>query len=117
MKKKNFVPAATEKEWNIPQDLMKKSNHERLVEMLASFNKINNTTSFYIRDSFQKKIIVDSPASDILCGYKKEFAEIEGFDFYKRIFVEKEWSWFEKMFTETQCFLQISCFETQTFGE
>ena len=101
MKKNHLVPAIAEKEWKIPQTLTKESNRTRLVEMLASINKINDTTSYYIRDSYTKKIIVDSPTSAILCGYTKEIAEKEGFDFYKRIFAEKEWGWFEKMFKET----------------
>ena len=101
MKKDLLVPAVAKKTWSIPQSLTKEPNRTRLVEMLASINKINDTTSYYIRDSYERKIIVDSSTSAILCGYQKEVAEMEGFAFYKRIFIEKEWNWLEKMFEET----------------
>jgi len=61
-----IVPSITKKNWKIPEELTTDSNRMRLVEMLTSFNKINRSTSYYIRDSYEQKIIVDSPSSTIL---------------------------------------------------
>jgi len=97
----SLFPTILEKSWKIPKNLTKEFSRARLVEILMSINKINDTTSYYIRDSYEKKIIVDSPTSTILCGYAKEIAEEEGFAFYKRISAETDWSKFEKMFLET----------------
>jgi len=97
-KEKNFVPSVKQKDWNVPQTLLKESNRTRLVEMLTAINKINDTTSYYIRDSRAREIMVDSPTSTILCGHTMEMANLEGFAFYERIFDKKEWPWLEKMF-------------------
>jgi DNA-binding CsgD family transcriptional regulator len=97
----HFIPAIAQRDWNIPQSLTKESNRVRLIEMLASINKISDTTSYYIRDSYRQKIIVDSPKSAILCGHPIDSAENLGFAFYNRIFDKKEWAWLAKMFEET----------------
>lgn len=95
------MPSITEKSWKIPPSLVKEPNRNRLVDMLTAMNQINDGRSYYIRDSYEQKIIVDSATSAILCGYTKEIAEKEGFAFYHRIFNEKEWKWFDKMFKDS----------------
>ena len=96
----NLIPPAERKNWDLPQALLKESNRTRLVEMLAAINKINNTTSYYIHDSYARKIIVDSPISTILCGYTIDVAEKLGFAFYERLFDKKEWERLNRMFVE-----------------
>ena len=97
---KNLIPPAERKDWDLPQALLKESNRTRLVEMLTAINRINNTSSYYIHDSHARKIIVDSPTSTILCGYKIDVAEKLGFAFYERLFDKQEWERFKGMFTE-----------------
>ena len=96
-----LVPATIKKPWKIPQNLTKESNRTRLIEMLASINNINDTTSYYIRDSYTQRIIVDSPTSTILCGHPMELTEFDGFAFYRRIFDKNEWERLNKLFMET----------------
>ena len=87
MKKK--LQITTQKEWEVPQALTKNSVQSRLLDMLFSINQISKHETYYFRDFYQQKIIVDSPTSTILCGYSKDLVEKEGFDFYHRILEKK----------------------------
>lgn len=100
MKNENLVPTIKERDWDIPQILLKKANRTRLVEMLSAINKITSGASYYIRDSYTRSLIIDSPTSAILCGHTVEKAEKEGFAFYENLFDKKEWPWLKKMFSE-----------------
>ena len=98
---RNFIFNAMPKPWKIPPDLASKASYNRLVEMLSLINKFNHSTSFYIRNTYEKKIIVDSPLSTILCGYPKELVDKEGYAFYERILDKKEFARLTKIFEET----------------
>jgi len=100
---KKLSLALSEVPWKIPKGLTKKITQTRLVDMLTSMNQINNTNAYYIRNFHEQKIVVDSSASAILCGYPKEVAEAEGFNFYKRICDPdgKEWLWMRELFMKT----------------
>jgi len=100
-KSNHFIPTVKIRDWKMPKNLTKEANRTRLIEMLAAMNKINDTASYYIRDSYKQEIIVDSPKSAILCGLSINCASSLGFAFYNRIFDENEWDWLAKMFEES----------------
>ena len=99
MKKK--LPINIQKEWGVPQVLTKNPVRSRLLDMLFSINQISNYETYYFRDFYEQKIIVDSPTSTILCGYPKVLVEKEGFDFYHRILGKKEWKRIAKAHQES----------------
>ena len=99
--KKEIIPTITEKEWNVPRALSKDSTIERIVQMLGSINRINDTNSYYIRDFRSRKIIVDSDTSAILCGYSKSFVDKEGFSFYQHILAETDSKWIRKAYRDS----------------
>jgi DNA-binding CsgD family transcriptional regulator len=73
------------KPWNIPktwEDALYKGKPEAI---LAAINRLTGS-DFYMRDYFRRKMIIDSPASSILCGYSKKLAEQEGLLFFIRLF-------------------------------
>lgn len=83
------VTVITPQPWSISESFLKIFNETYLENTLSVFNQVGSS-NFYLMDYFNKKIIVDSPSSLILCGHPKEIIEKEGFDFLKRIVVKKE---------------------------
>ena len=104
-KTKISVTVVTEKEgfkvsdWNLKHYSM-----QRLQGMLSAFNQTGGS-NFYLLDYYRKKIIVDSPASLILCGHSKDFANKKGFGFFQYILSEHEWIWLSRMNKEAYKFL------------
>ena len=87
---------ATQKRWKISDKQLETYSLERIEKRLKSFSHLLNG-QFYMVDYYRKKIIVGSPYAPILCGYPKELAEEEGFDFFSRILKDEEFEWIKEM--------------------
>jgi hypothetical protein len=97
------------KPWNIPKAWEKLSSREQITTFLRMLNQFENG-SYYVQDYFKERILIDLPTSPILCGYSKELAEKEGFDFFRRIMDEEHFylrtyrdSEFFKLFHHLPC--------------
>jgi len=63
--------------------------------MLIALNQTVN--GYYMMDYFTQKLIVSSPSAPILCGYPKEMAREEKFNFFTRIMNKTEWTWLNRV--------------------
>lgn len=86
----------TKKQWGISKKDLKTLSFQKIEEMLYSLNKMCSGC-FYVGNYYHKKLIIDSPNALILCGYPKELAEQEGFDFFQKTLKKEEHDWVMQM--------------------
>jgi len=88
--------AITKRQWNISKKDLKAFCHQKMEDMLSSFNRACSG-DFYIADYYHKKFIIDSPYSLFLCGYSKEFVAEQGFAFFGTILKKENLNWIMQM--------------------
>ena len=90
------ISVVTHKEFKISDRQLRAFCKEELENMLASFNYAEGN-NYYILDYFNKKVIVESPTSPILCGFPKEYVDEENFGFFQRTLSDDEWKWLSEI--------------------
>jgi DNA-binding CsgD family transcriptional regulator len=86
------VIVITQKEWDIPQRQLDFLNQQEIESILNAFNQ-SCGGCYYMLDYYNKKVIVDSLSSLVLCGYPKKALEKYGFKFFRQILDADEQRW------------------------
>ncbi len=89
------VTVKTQKDFRILKRNEEIHNPKELEAGLSAANRLVGG-NFHIMDYARKQIIVNN-SSWILCGYSKEIADAEGFDFFSRILNEDEQTWMTRV--------------------
>jgi len=82
--------------WNISKKDLNTFDREGIENILGSFNRTSGG-SYYMLDYCEKKLFVDAFSPTVLCGYSKDLADSEGFNFFKRTQDPKDQSWLDKV--------------------
>jgi DNA-binding CsgD family transcriptional regulator len=98
------IVVVTKSNWKIPKGELKAYDKTEIEGILHSFNQ-SCSGVYYMLDYYHEKIILDSLAASVLCGYPKETIEKYGFDFFKKILNPDEQNWLDRVNTAGYRFL------------